>query len=141
MNNKLSLIFLIFIIPFLSFVSSDEVPPHVSHTLLMVIPSNADPVNVAKLFSQLSTFQYTIPGIIIINKHLKAHLFQYFDCFFNIVIIEGILAYSAGPYSSHEDINRGYTHGFNIIFANTTFRDSYLVNPLHIAIGIIILLL
>jgi hypothetical protein len=112
--NNIKVLLICFIValwlalPHASSIIGGEVPPHVSHTLLMIIPDYANPVAVAKMFAQLATFQYTIPGI---------------------------LSYSAGPYSSNEHINHNYTHAFNMIFVNTSARDAYLVNPIHIAIG------
>lgn len=45
--------------------------------------------------------------------------------------IPGIVSYSAGPYSSHEGLNRGYTHGFVMTFATAAARDAYLPHPEH----------
>lgn len=45
--------------------------------------------------------------------------------------IPGIVSYSAGRYSSHEGLNRGYTHGFVMTFATAAARDAYLPHPAH----------
>lgn len=69
-------IFFAFCLSFLHATSSIgdiPVPPHVSHTILMVIPSYADPTAVAKLFAQLATFQYTIPGTFYSLLHYYTH--------------------------------------------------------------------
>lgn len=45
--------------------------------------------------------------------------------------IPGIEDYVAGPNSSPEGMNHGYTHGFIITFENAAARDSYLTHPEH----------
>ena len=45
--------------------------------------------------------------------------------------IPGILEFSGGPYSSPEGMNRGYTHGFMMTFADAASRDAYLPHPDH----------
>jgi hypothetical protein len=49
--------------------------------------------------------------------------------------IPGIIDYSWGPYSSEEGLNRGYTHGFIMTFANEAARDEYLPHPEHKKVG------
>lgn len=45
--------------------------------------------------------------------------------------IPGLTSYSAGPYSSPEGLNRGFTHGFCMTFADSTARDRYLPHVEH----------
>lgn len=45
--------------------------------------------------------------------------------------IDGILDFSGGPYSSHEGLNGGYTHGFCMTFRDAAARDAYLPHPDH----------
>lgn len=46
-------------------------------------------------------------------------------------VIPGILDFSGGPYSSHEGLNQGYTHGFVMTFDSAAARDGYLPHPEH----------
>ena len=45
--------------------------------------------------------------------------------------IPGLLDFSGGPYSSPEGLNRGFTHGFVMTFADESSRDQYLPHPDH----------
>jgi len=45
--------------------------------------------------------------------------------------IPGILAFSGGPYSSNEGLNRGYTHAFSMDFKDASSRDAYLPHKDH----------
>src|SRR5262245_7452676 len=45
--------------------------------------------------------------------------------------IVGIHDFSWGPYSSPEGLNRGFTHGFVMTFADEASRDAYLPHPEH----------
>jgi hypothetical protein len=45
--------------------------------------------------------------------------------------IPGILDFAGGPYSSHEGLNQGYTHGFVMTFDSAASRDAYLPHPKH----------
>jgi len=45
--------------------------------------------------------------------------------------IPGLLDFSGGPYSSPEGLNKGYTHGFVMTFADPSSRDVYLTHPDH----------
>ena len=45
--------------------------------------------------------------------------------------IAGILDFMGGPYSSHEGLNQGYTHGFVMTFDSAASRDAYLPHPAH----------
>jgi hypothetical protein len=38
---------------------------------------------------------------------------------------------SAGPYSSPEGLNKGFTHGCLMTFADAATRDQYLIHPDH----------
>jgi len=46
-------------------------------------------------------------------------------------VIPGITDYAWGPYSSPEGMNKGYTHGFSMIFESAAARDVYLPHPAH----------
>ena len=45
--------------------------------------------------------------------------------------IPGILAFEGGENNSPEGINRGYTHGFTMDFADEQTRETYLPHPEH----------
>lgn len=45
--------------------------------------------------------------------------------------IPGILDFSGGAYSSHEGLDKGFTHGFVMTFADEASRDAYLPHPAH----------
>lgn len=45
--------------------------------------------------------------------------------------IPGIVSFAGGPYSSHEGLNRGFTHGFCMTFTDAAARDEYLPHPEH----------
>lgn len=45
--------------------------------------------------------------------------------------IPGITGYSWGAYASPEGLNRGFTHGFCMTFADARARDAYLPHPEH----------
>ncbi len=48
--------------------------------------------------------------------------------------IDGIESFHWGPYSSHEGLNRGFTHGFSMTFTDAAARDAYLPHPEHEAV-------
>jgi hypothetical protein len=45
--------------------------------------------------------------------------------------VPGLLDFCGGPYSSPEGLNRGFTHGFVMTFADEASRDIYLTHPDH----------
>lgn len=45
--------------------------------------------------------------------------------------IPGLLDFSGGPYSSPEGLNKGFTHGFVMTFADEASRNGYLPHPDH----------
>ena len=45
--------------------------------------------------------------------------------------IPGIVDFSGGAYSSPEGMNKGFTHGFVMTFADEASRDAYLPHPEH----------
>ena len=45
--------------------------------------------------------------------------------------IPGLLSFSGGPYASPEAMNKGFTHGFVMTFADAAARDGYLPHPEH----------
>jgi Stress responsive A/B Barrel Domain len=46
-------------------------------------------------------------------------------------LIPGLHSFSGGPYSSHEGLNQGYTHGFIMTFTDAPARNAYLPHPEH----------
>jgi hypothetical protein len=46
-------------------------------------------------------------------------------------LIPGIRKFIGGPYSSHEGLNKGFTHGFLMEFESAAARDVYLPHPEH----------
>ncbi len=49
--------------------------------------------------------------------------------------LDGLESFHGGPYSSPEGINRGYTHGFSMVFRDAASRDAYLPSDEHMAIA------
>jgi hypothetical protein len=49
-------------------------------------------------------------------------------------LIGGITYFAAGPYSSHEGRNQGFTHAFIMTFASVEARDNYLPHPEHVRV-------
>jgi hypothetical protein len=49
--------------------------------------------------------------------------------------IPGILALEHGVNNSPENLNQGFTHVFQLTFANAAARDTYLPHPAHKAFG------
>jgi len=45
--------------------------------------------------------------------------------------MDGLESFNGGPYSSPEGINRGYTHGFSMVFSSAAARDAYLPSDEH----------
>ena len=45
--------------------------------------------------------------------------------------IDGVLDYSAGPYSSPDGLNQGYSHGFVLTFRDEVARDGFGPHPEH----------
>ena len=52
--------------------------------------------------------------------------------------IAGILAVSWGADCSPEGLQKGFTHGFTVDFADATARDAYLPHPAHQKVGAMI---
>jgi hypothetical protein len=46
-------------------------------------------------------------------------------------VIPGLLSFHGGPYSSPENFQKGYTHGFSMVFQDAASRDIYLPHPEH----------
>src|SRR3954452_17050838 len=46
-------------------------------------------------------------------------------------VVPGILAVQMGANVSPEGLDRGYTHGFVVDFADAASRDAYLPHPAH----------
>ena len=49
--------------------------------------------------------------------------------------LSGIEEFSWGKYNSHEGLNQGFTHGFEMLFTNSHYRDDYLTHPKHCKIA------
>lgn len=55
-----------------------------------------------------------------------------FSALENLVeLIPGLMSFSGGKNDSPENINRGYSHAFHMIFKDTAARDVYLPHPEH----------
>ena len=76
----------------------------IQHVVLLKIKNDVSEEKVSELFTKLAELKELIPGI------------TYF---------------AGGPYSSHEGLNQGYTHGFVMTFDNAQSRDNYLPHPEH----------
>lgn len=48
--------------------------------------------------------------------------------------ISGIEHFSFGPYSSPEGLNKGFSHGFLMVFSDVEARNNYLPHPEHQAV-------
>ncbi|MFM7281604.1 MAG: Dabb family protein [Planctomycetia bacterium] len=46
-------------------------------------------------------------------------------------LVPGLLSFHGGPYSSPENFEKGYTHGFSMVFKDAASRDIYLPHPEH----------
>jgi hypothetical protein len=46
-------------------------------------------------------------------------------------VIPGITYFAGGAYSSHEGLNKDYTHAFLMTFESVAARDAYLPHPAH----------
>ena len=49
--------------------------------------------------------------------------------------IPGIVAFEHGVNNSPENLNQGFTHVYQMTFANAAARDTYLPHPAHKAFG------
>lgn len=45
--------------------------------------------------------------------------------------IPGLVAFSGGPYSSPEGLNKGFNYGFSMDFTTEAERDAYFPHPQH----------
>ena len=50
-------------------------------------------------------------------------------------VIPGILAITCGADNSPEGLQKGFTHGFTVDFADAAARDAYLPHPEHQKVG------
>lgn len=65
-----------------------------------------------------------------------AQIAPLFEGFRNMVgKFDGLVAYSGGPYSSPEGINRGFNWGFSMDFRDAAARDRYLPSPEHLEVA------
>jgi hypothetical protein len=79
----------------------------IHHLVLLRIRRDVRPEEVARVFAALADLKGKIPGL---------------------------LEFAGGPYSSPEGLNRGYTHGFAMIFHDAAARDVYLDHPEHVKV-------
>lgn len=84
----------------------------VKHVVLLRLKAGLQPAKVQEIFTALAGLQKKIPGI---------------------------LDFCWGPYSSHEGLNKGFTHGFIMTFASEAARDTYLPHPDHEVVKALIL--
>ena len=78
--------------------------PKIKHAVFIRFKPETSQTRIHELFAVLEGFPNTIPGL---------------------------LDFSGGPNSSVEGLNKGYTHGFVMTFADAASRDAYLTNPEH----------
>ncbi len=78
--------------------------PQVKHAVLLRIKSTTPKSKVDALFAELKDLCGQIPGL---------------------------LDFSGGAYSSSEGLNKGFTHGFVMTFADVASRDGYLPHAKH----------
>lgn len=76
----------------------------IMHMVLLKIRKDVPPTEVSRVFQALAGLQSSIPGM---------------------------LSFSGGPYSSPENFEKGYTHGFSMVFRDAHARDVYLPHPEH----------
>ena len=76
----------------------------ITHIVLLKIRSDVSQEDLDRVFSDLATLKTKI---------------------------DGLLSFSGGPYSSHEGLSRGFTHGFVMTFSDAEARDVYLPHPEH----------
>ncbi|MGL4884672.1 MAG: Dabb family protein [Waterburya sp.] len=78
--------------------------PQIQHVALLQFKPEVTPEKIKYLFDRLAELQQ---------------------------LITGIIHFSGGKYSSHEGLNKEYTHGFVMTFASVDARDAYLPHPEH----------
>jgi hypothetical protein len=76
----------------------------VKHVALMRLRSNVPQKTIDHVFSELAALRRKIPGL---------------------------LNFSGGAYSSPEGLDKGFTHGFVMTFADEASRNGYLPHPEH----------
>lgn len=76
----------------------------IMHMVLLKIRKDASPAEIGRVFDALAALKTKIPGM---------------------------LSFSGGPYSSPENFEKGYTHGFSMVFRDAQSRDVYLPHPEH----------
>ena len=66
-----------------------------------------------------------------VGEEQISSIFSSLESLFNNKTISGLLSYSGGPYSSPEGLNKGFTHGFTMTFADEASRNNYFPHPDH----------
>jgi hypothetical protein len=74
------------------------------HMVLLKVRRDVAPADVERVFAAIGALRGSIPGIV---------------------------SYSWGVYASPEGLQRGFTHGFCMTFADARSRDGYLPHPAH----------
>lgn len=78
--------------------------PQIKHAVILKFKPGVTPAKIQQNFAALAALREKIPGL---------------------------LDFSGGPYSSPEGLNKGFTHGFIMTFADAASRDAYLPHPDH----------
>lgn len=81
--------------------------PQVKHVVLLRCREDAPKEEIEEAFARLDGLREKVPGLI---------------------------DFSGGPYSSPEGLDKGFTHGFVMTFADEPSRDGYLTHPDHEAV-------
>jgi hypothetical protein len=85
--------------------------PQVKHVVLMRFRPDTSPAQIKAIYSNLAALPEKIPGL---------------------------LDFSGGPYSSPEGLNKKFTHGFVMTFADEPSRNAYLTHPEHELVKLLI---
>ena len=78
--------------------------PQIKHVVFVRFKASTSQQKVKQLFAALDGLRHKIPGL---------------------------LDFSGGPYSSGEGLNKGFTHGLVMTFADAASRDAYQPHPEH----------
>ncbi len=76
----------------------------IKHVVLLKFKKSTSPQKIQQIFAALDGLREKIPGL---------------------------LDFSGGPYSSGEGLNKGFSHGFVMTFADAASRDAYLPHAEH----------
>lgn len=90
--------------PLVRYDRAPEFTLMIMHMVLLKIRKDVPAADVRKAFDALAALQKVVPGL---------------------------LSFHGGPYSSPENFEKGYTHGFSMVFKDAASRDIYLPHPEH----------